>query len=192
MKYSIDYSTTTHPELLLVGSQGNTNTWRVYFDEEKKVDTYRDGDNTFNVETFKAKYIETTKSKSEEVTALQLIKEAKIADLESFDSSDNINCFYLNGMPVWLDKDTRVGVMNSTRIQKDLGYQNTTFWIGTFKIEVPCDLAIQLLSSIEVYAMNCFNKTAEHKKTIGELTSISEVVKYDFEKGYPDKLNITI
>ena len=35
MKYNIDYSTTSHPELLLVGSQGNTNTWRVYFDEVK-------------------------------------------------------------------------------------------------------------------------------------------------------------
>lgn len=192
MKYNIDFSTSPHPELLLVGSQSNVNTWRVYFDDENIVETYRDGDNSYSVETYKAKYIEANKSKSEEVTALQLIKEAKISDLESFDSSDNINCFYLNSMPVWLDKETRVGVMNSTRIQKDLGYQNTTFWIGTFKIEIPCDLAIQLLSSIEVYAMNCFNRTAEHKKAIGELTSISEVVKYDFEKGYPDKLNIMV
>ena len=53
--------------------------------------------------------------------ALVLAKKAKIAEISAYDTSDKVNGFILNGQIVWLDKATRVGLMNSTTIERDLG-----------------------------------------------------------------------
>lgn len=131
------------------------------------------------------------KSKQEQLN-LNYIKSEKIRKIEEYDASTNVNGFQLNGVTVWLDKATRVGLMNSTTIAKNMGNENTTLWLGNIKIEVNCDKAIQLLSALEMYALQCFNVTAAHKKTVSELTSIKEVEDFDITADYPDQLVISI
>ena len=112
--------------------------------------------------------------------------------IEAYDTSSAVNGFVLNGAEVWLDKATRVGLMNSTTIAKAMGQATTTLWLGDTKLEVGCDMAIQLLSALEMYALECFNVTAAHKKAVAELTDIGEVLSYDYTKGYPEKLMMNI
>ena len=112
--------------------------------------------------------------------------------IEAYDTSSAVNGFVLNGTVVWLDKSTRVGLMNSTTIAKAMGQATTTLWLGDTKLEVGCDMAIQLLSALEMYALECFNVTAAHKKAVAELTDIGEVLSYDYTKGYPEKLMMNI
>lgn len=112
--------------------------------------------------------------------------------IEAYDTSSAVNGFVLNGAVVWLDKATRVGLMNSTTIAKAMGQAKTTLWLGDTKLEVGCDMAIQLLSSLEMYALECFNVTAAHKKAVAELTDIGEVLSYDYTKGYPEKLMMNV
>ena len=112
--------------------------------------------------------------------------------IEAYDTSSAVNGFVLNGTVVWLDKATRVGLMNSTTIAKAMGQATTTLWLGDTKLEVGCDMAIQLLSALEMYALECFNVTAAHKKAVAELTDIGEVLSYDYTKGYPEKLMMNI
>lgn len=116
----------------------------------------------------------------------------KIAEIEAYDTSSAVNGFVLNGNTVWLDKATRVGLMNSTSITKAMGQATTTLWLGESKMEVPCDTAIKLLSALEMYALECFNVTAAHKKAVSELTSIEEVEKYDITAGYPAQLKMEV
>lgn len=131
------------------------------------------------------------KSKQEQLN-LNYIKSEKIREIEEYDTSTNVNGFQLNGVTVWLDKATRVGLMNSTTIAKNMGNENTTLWLGDIKIEVNCDKAIQLLSALEMYALQCFNVTAVHKKTVNELTSIKKVQDFDVTADYPDQLIMSI
>lgn len=56
-----------------------------------------------------------------EMTPLEKIKKNLIKKVDEFDSSDEVNSFFLNGIKVWLDKDTRVGLMNSLTIEKNSG-----------------------------------------------------------------------
>ena len=112
--------------------------------------------------------------------------------IEAYDTSSAVNGFVLNGAVEWLDKATRVGLMNSTTIAKAMGQATTTLWLGDTKLEVGCDMAIQLLSALEMYALECFNVTAAHKKAVAELTDIGEVLSYDYTKGYPEKLMMNI
>lgn len=123
---------------------------------------------------------------------LGYMKKAMLAYIEKYDASSSVNSFLLNGMQVWLDKATRVGLMNSTTIAKSMGQQKTTLWLGSYQLEVDCDKAIQLLSALEMYALQCFNVTAAHKKAVSELDNIEGVLTYDYKSGYPDKLKMEV
>ena len=123
---------------------------------------------------------------------LKQAKVDKIAEITAYDTSSSVNGFVLNGLLVWLDKATRVGLMNSTTIAKSAGQQTTTLWLGGIKLVVDCDKAIQLLSALEMYALECFNVTASHKAAVGELTTIEEVEAYDYKAGYPKMLEMSV
>lgn len=124
--------------------------------------------------------------------ALSVAKQAVLNELTAYDASSEVNSFSVNGETAWLDKATRVGLMNSITIVKSLGYKTTTLWFGDIKYVLDCDRAIDLLSQIEMYAMECYNRTAAHRQAIEELTDIADVLQYDFKEGYPNKLEITL
>lgn len=115
-----------------------------------------------------------------------------LSTIEAYDASDSVNAFVLNGQEVWLDKATRVGLMNSTTIAKAMGQATTTLWLGEAKLVVDCDKAIQLLSALEMYALECFNVTAAHKKAVTEMTTLEDVLGYDYTGGYPQKLTMEV
>ena len=123
---------------------------------------------------------------------LEKAKKEKLAAILAYDTSSDVNGFMLNGNKVWLDKETRVGLMNSTTIAKSVGQKTTTLWLGSMKLVVDCDKAIQLLSALEMYALDCFNVTASHKQAVSELTTIEEVEAYDYKVGYPKMLEMSI
>ena len=127
---------------------------------------------------------------SSDADVLQRAKEAVLAAIEAYDTSSAVNVFMLNGQRVWLDKATRVGLMNSTSIAKAMGKTTTTLWFGDVKLVVECDKAIQLLSALEMYALECFNVTAVHKKAVSEMSTVEEVLGYDYTQGYPEQLRM--
>lgn len=115
-----------------------------------------------------------------------------LEQIDKYDTSPSVNGFMLNGQRVWLNKDTRVGLMNSTSIAKAMGKKTTTLWFRGMQIEVNCDKAIQLLSALEMYALECFNVTAAHKKAVAELNTVEEVLGYDYTQGYPEQLRMEV
>lgn len=123
---------------------------------------------------------------------LQQVKQDKLQEIDTYDLSSAVNGFMLNGLLVWLDKATRVGLMNSTTIAKAAGQEATTLWLGGLKLVVDCDKAIQLLSALEMYALECFNVTASHKAAVNELTTVEEVETYDYKAGYPKMLEMSV
>ena len=115
-----------------------------------------------------------------------------LAEIEKHDTSSAVNGFILNGQRVWLDKATRVGLMNSTTIAKAMGQPTTTLWLGDAKLVVECDKAIQLLSALEMYALKCFNVTAAHKKAVAEMSTVESVLGYDYTADYPKMLEMSV
>lgn len=115
-----------------------------------------------------------------------------LAEIEKHDKSSAVNGFMLNGQRVWLDKATRVGLMNSTSIAKAMGQATTTLWLGDMKLVMECDKAIQLLSALEMYALECFNVTATHKKAVAEMSTVEKVLAYDYTTGYPEMLEMRV
>lgn len=163
---------------------GDTYTSEIYCDKDAELQDYE-------VVAY-SDYLRAENKKKYEGKTLEEAKEMLLAEIDAYDTSSAVNGFMLNGATVWLDKSTRVGLMNSTNITKAMGQPTTTLWLGESKMEVPCDTAIQLLSALEMYALECFNVTAAHKKAVSELTSIEEVEKYDITAGYPAQLKMEV
>ena len=121
--------------------------------------------------------------------ALDVIKEEAIEQITEYDQSEDVNSFTLQGKQMWLPKETRVGLVNSVTIEKNAGKETTVLWFGGEKYELSVDTALQMLSALELYALECYNVTAAHKAAVNALESVEDVVAYDYTQGYPEKLN---
>ena len=123
---------------------------------------------------------------------LEIAKSEKIAQITAYDTSDAVNSFTLDGDTMWISRDDRVSTMNSTTILKKVGQETTALWYGGEKYTLPCDTLIQMLSALEVYALQCYDVTEEHKAAVKALTTIEAVDAYDYTTGYPEKLSFEV
>lgn len=123
---------------------------------------------------------------------LEKTRNLKLKGLEEFDTSDKVNSFTINNNEVWLDKSTRVGLVNSISIEKESGKEQTTIWFNNISITTSCDIALNILKEVELYAAECFNTTANHKLAIQELSTVDEINNYNYTTGYPAKLQFNI
>ena len=115
----------------------------------------------------------------------------KLDELRLFDSSQIVNHFSINNVFGWLNKSTRVGLMNSINIEKEAGRSETSIWIGDTKFVLSIERAIDMLQQLELYALACFETTQRHTKAIQQLETKEEIEAYNYYVGYPEKLSFS-
>ena len=128
---------------------------------------------------------------SNELTEEQLIAQDKlrvIDDIGIYDSSDNVNIFYVNDIPMWLDKATRAGLMLRLQAESAMNIQETTLWYNTFEFKLPTNMALQMLYALEIYASKCYDNTQLHIANVEHIESLNELKSYDYTIGYPEVL----
>ena len=119
-------------------------------------------------------------------------KREKINEISHYDSSDEINIFYIQGLPVWLDKATRAGLKLRFEAELAMKEENTTLWYGNQSFTLQLNMAIQTLYAIEVYASKCYDNTQKHLANIEKLETLEEIMEYDYKVGYPEKIKFLI
>lgn len=117
---------------------------------------------------------------------LDELKEIKIAEINAYDKSDSVNSFTLAGKRIWLNKETRVGLVNSIGIEKEAGRVQTTLWYNAEKYVIPVDTALQMLDQLELYALDCYNVTQSHIAAVKSLSDAGQVEAYNYT-GYPEQ-----
>ena len=120
------------------------------------------------------------------------VKRSLIELQEQYDSSDEVNVFYIQGEKQWLDKATRVGLVNSLNVKKATGADTIELWLGKQKLTVPIAAAEQFLQNLELYAMQCYNITAQHLAEIKAISDRKQLMEYDITKDYPEPLTLSI
>lgn len=115
----------------------------------------------------------------------------KLNELRLYDLSETVNQFSIDNVFGWLNKSTRVGLMNSINIEKEAGRSETSIWIGDTKFVLSIERAIDMLQQLELYALACYDTTQRHIHFINRLETKEEIESYDFKTGYPRKLNFT-
>lgn len=116
---------------------------------------------------------------------LDKYKDRLIEEITNYDKSDNVNTFYYKGEQAWLDKTTRIGLVNSTTLLKNSGEETAPLWLNNKLFTLPCNEILSLLNKLELYTIKCTNVTNQHKANVLALTSIQD---YDYTVDYPLKL----
>lgn len=161
----------------------------------------KDGFQTFNpteemlLEEGWVEYVESVLSEEE---LLDEVKKEKIALINKYDNSEEINQCVIrqdeNEFYYWANKSERSTL--KTAIQDCL-----TMGIETYRLDlrelgvsftVPCQNMLQMLSALEVYAIQCYNKTTDHIFNVRQLENMEDIENYDFTQGYPEKLIFNI
>lgn len=119
-------------------------------------------------------------------------RKKKIELAKDYDKSEGVNSFELNGKLVWLDKATRVGLMNSLKIEQSVGRSETELWLAGEAYTMSIEKAVQLLEMLEIYAKDCYNMTERHIANINALTDSNRVHNYNYTTGYPERLRIKV
>ena len=179
------------PDFQQVGTINGKPLVRVYFNKsvEEREDYSFTTDEEREAKTIKVYHADFIQRVSFFDNALDVIKEEAIEQITEYDQSEDVNSFTLQGKQMWLPKETRVGLVNSITIEKNAGKKTTILWFGGEKYELPVDTALQMLSALELYALECYNVTAAHKAAVNALEGVEDVVAYDYTQGYPEKLN---
>ena len=115
-------------------------------------------------------------------------KNNKKQEITNYDSSNDVNEFYVSEMPMWLDKATRTGLMLRFNAEIAMGKEETSLWYGNISVPLQLTSAIQMLYALEVYASSCYDVTQSHIAAVEALETIEEVEAYEFTTGYPEKL----
>ena len=132
-------------------------------------------------------YVETEDSPEE---LLQEAIESKKREIEAYDSSEAVNSFKLNGMSVWINREDRIGTRRAIELDVENGKTESEIWLNGFRLVVNCQLAMKLLDMVGHYAYKAYNVTQAHLHEVQQLESVKEVEKYDYRKGYPEKLDL--
>lgn len=127
-----------------------------------------------------------------EASLVNAAKAKVLSDIDSYDKGAEVNGFIVDGERAWLDKATRVGLMNSATIAKNGGQKTVPLWLNGKSYTVDCEKLIKILSAIEMYALLCYNRTAEHKSSVEELDNVEDICGYDFRSNYPDTLEFSL
>lgn len=123
---------------------------------------------------------------------LQEAKDAKIAEINVYDESDNVNCIIVNGIRLWIPAEQRAILKTSVEAYKALGIDTISkVWEG-LEYTASADSWLYMINTVEVYASECFNTTARHINAVNSLSTIQDVEDYDYTLNYPAIPEFTI
>ena len=120
---------------------------------------------------------------------LEESKKAKIAEIDAYDISENVNVFYVGNMPMWLDFEERSRILASINAYRKLGMNEMTKIYEGMEFTWPLAVWEDMLAAVEVYASECKNVTERHKKDVLDALNTEDVEAVDITGSYPDKLN---
>lgn len=127
-----------------------------------------------------------------EVEVLAAAKTAVLSDIDAYDASPSVNSFVLDGQRVWLDFELRDRVYQGNERLKNVGREETTLWFGDKCYNMSIEQAQNIISHIEAYAKDCYNATAQHKANVSAMETVEDVLGYDYTKGYPEMITISL
>lgn len=119
-------------------------------------------------------------------------KREVLSAISTYDASDSVNTLVVNGQRGWLDKATRVGLMNGVAVAKECGMERMSLWIDGREYVMDVERLEELLVKVEVYAMGCYNVTSGHRRAVDGLTTLEAVLGYDFKAGYPKMVSVVV
>ena len=118
------------------------------------------------------------------------MKDIMLNNIALYDKSDNVNGFTLGGRNVWIPVELRNNLRNLTLpTEKVRGKEETSLWLNGVSYTLPITTIEGMLQSIEEYAKDCLDVTETHKSAVNGMTSVEELIAFDYKADYPERLS---
>lgn len=143
-------------------------------------------------------YITHTPPVPTEEELLDSAKSRKIDEINEYDSSKDVNICYiktpLDTIPYWANKTERSTLKSAIHDCIAMGRETYRLDLREFgvSVDINCEKLLQMLSALEVYAIDCYNKTTDHIYAVNTLTTVEEIEAYDYKVDYPEKLTFEL
>ena len=103
-----------------------------------------------------------------------------------YDNSKYVNSFYYQDKQYWLSKDIRIGLFRLI----DSGAEQITLQLNDNYLIISPDKLKEFLNQLEVYAGKCFAATADHLQNLKQLSTVQDLLNYDYTVKYPNKITL--
>lgn len=103
-----------------------------------------------------------------------------------YDNSKYVNSFYYQDKQYWLSKDIRIGLLRLI----DSGAEQITLQLNDNYLIISPDKLKEFLNQLEVYAGKCFAITADHLQNLKQLSTVQDLLNYDYTVKYPNKITL--
>ena len=118
------------------------------------------------------------------------MKDIMLNNIALYDKSDKVNGFTLGGRNVWIPVELRNNLRNLTLpTEKARGKEETSLWLNGVSYTLPITTIEGMLQSIEEYAKDCLDVTETHKSAVNGMTSVEELIAFDYKADYPERLS---
>ena len=138
-------------------------------------------------------YVPPTPSEPSAEVLLERAKKRKLLDLYAYDESKEVNdCIIVyqgQELHYWADKTERDALKGALRDCIAMGreFYRLDLRDNGVSLTIRCELLLQMMAVLEVYAIDSFNKTTDHEFAIKACTTEAEVDAYEFRGvGYPE------
>lgn len=138
-------------------------------------------------------YVPPTPSKPSAEVLLERAKKRKLLDLYAYDESSEVNdCIIVyqgQELHYWANKIERDALKGALRDCIAMGreFYRLDLRDKVVSLTIRCELLLQMMAVLEVYAIDSFNKTTDHEFAIKACTTPVEVDAYEFRGvGYPE------
>lgn len=138
-------------------------------------------------------YIATKPTPIPERVLVERARRRKLDELHRYDESSEVNdCIIVyQGQEIhyWANKTERNDLKNAVRDCIAMGreFYRLDLRDKGISITVQCELLLEMMAVLEVYAIDSFNKTTDHEFAIKALPTEAEIDAYEFRNvGYPE------
>lgn len=114
-------------------------------------------------------------------------KSAQVLAIEGYAKGADVKSFTVNGNAVWLDSEARSSIAKAVADKRKAGRTETVIYLGGVGYTCTLDKADEVLSTVEVYASDCYEQTENHKAAVVALETAEAVLAYDYATGYPER-----
>lgn len=145
-----------------------------------------------------AGYVEYVEPEPTEEELVEMARGALLSRIRRHDESQSVNVCYIKWqdqtIPYWANKQDRSDLVYAIQKYKEAGnslYRLDLREVGV-SVDIPCDNLLQMMAALEVYAVQCFNKTTDHIFAAKQLLTKEEMDLYDYTVGYPKVLTFEL
>ena len=133
------------------------------------------------------RYPYSSQEKKEELP-LEAESARKIAEIEDYSNSENVNDLTFKGLHTWVTPAVRANYLVSLNAAELLGEKEITFVVEGVQVTLAIKEVRVILARIQRYADACYIVTEGHKRAVRALENVEAVERYDYKTGYPEKL----